>query len=72
MAYVFDDHRAIFAGFTLGSSISRLRTTTWNSKLSYDSKLLYTTEGHLGPVDVKLRGLGEVSVGKYTRELPDG
>ena len=41
MAYVFDDHRAIFAGFTLRSSISRLRTTTWNSKLSYDSKLLY-------------------------------
>ena len=41
MAYVFDDHRAIFAGFTLGPSISRLRTTTWNSKLSYDSKLLY-------------------------------
>ena len=41
MAYVFDGHRAIFAGFTLRSSISRLRTTTWNSKLSYDSKLLY-------------------------------
>ena len=41
MAYVFDDHRAIFAGFTLHPSISRLRTTTWNSKLSYDSKLLY-------------------------------
>ena len=43
MAYVFDDHRAIFAGFTLGSSISRLHKTTWNSKLSYDSKLLYNT-----------------------------
>ena len=43
MAYVFDDHRAIFAGFTLRSSISRLRTTTWNSKLSYDSKLLYNS-----------------------------
>ena len=41
MACVFDDHRAIFAGFALRTSISRLRTTTWNSKLSYDPKLLY-------------------------------
>ena len=41
MEYVFIDHRAILAGFTLSTSISRLRSITWNSKISYDSNLLY-------------------------------